>query len=80
MNSETHICSLYIKTTHAPELLEENNQRVSFLNLQIQDFPKKKRNVTMPFDRSVAFHDPDGQHKQTPQPSSGKMTPRHSRP
>lgn len=37
---------------------------LSFLNLQIQEFPKEKRNVTMPLDRSVAFHDPDGQHKQ----------------
>lgn len=70
-------CSLYIKTTHAPELLEENNQRGSFLNLQIQECPTEKWKVTMPLDRSVAFHNRDGQHKK-PQPSSGKMTPRHS--
>lgn len=37
---------------------------VSFLNLQIKEFPKEKLNVNMPSDRTVAFHDPDGQHKQ----------------
>ena len=27
LNSETHICSLCVNATHAPELLEENNNQ-----------------------------------------------------
>lgn len=37
---------------------------LSFFNLQIKEFPKEKLNINMPLDETVAFHDPDGQHKQ----------------